>query len=75
MAQEALALVLSKSWITAPIAGATSPARVREAVAALDVKLGGDEARALEAPCVPPCEDRPLLKRRGPAALPWRGFQ
>ncbi|MBQ7248901.1 MAG: aldo/keto reductase, partial [Deltaproteobacteria bacterium] len=53
MAQEALAWMLSKPYITAPIVGTTDPKHVEEAVAALDIKLDEDEIRALEAPYVP----------------------
>ncbi|MDE7189750.1 MAG: aldo/keto reductase, partial [Muribaculaceae bacterium] len=53
MAQEALAWMLSKSYITAPIVGTTSPKHVEEAVAALDIVLTPDEIKALEAPYTP----------------------
>ena len=53
MAQEALAWMLSKPWITAPIVGTTDPRHVEEAVAALDIKLDEDEITALEAPYQP----------------------
>ena len=53
MAQEALAWILSKDYITAPIVGTTSVKHIEEAVAALDVKLDDDEIKALEAPYVP----------------------
>ena len=53
MAQEALAWILSKDYITAPIVGSTSVKHIEEAVAALDVKLDDDEIKALEAPYVP----------------------
>ena len=53
MAQEALAWMLSKPWITAPIVGTTDPKHVEEAVAALDIKLDEEEIRALEAPYLP----------------------
>jgi aryl-alcohol dehydrogenase-like predicted oxidoreductase len=52
-AQVALAWVLGKSQITAPIIGATKPEHLRDAVAALDVKLTNEEVQALEAPYVP----------------------
>ncbi len=48
--QVALAWVLSKSAVTAPIVGASKPHHLDDAVAALDVKLTEDEVRALEAP-------------------------
>ena len=53
MAQEALAWMLSKPYITAPIVGTTSPKHIQEAVAALDIKLDEDEIKALEAPYKP----------------------
>lgn len=52
-AQVALAWVLGKSEITAPIIGATRLEHLSDAVAALDVKLTGDERMALEAPYAP----------------------
>jgi aryl-alcohol dehydrogenase-like predicted oxidoreductase len=52
-AQVALAWVLGKAGITAPIIGATKPQHLQDAVAALDVKLTDDETKALEAPYVP----------------------
>ena len=53
MAQESLAWMLSKPYITAPIVGATGVKHIEEAVAALDMKLDEDEIAALEAPYVP----------------------
>jgi 1-deoxyxylulose-5-phosphate synthase len=52
-AQVALAWLLGKSQITAPIVGATKPEHLQDAVAALDVKLTEEEVKALEAPYVP----------------------
>ncbi|MDE2363844.1 MAG: aldo/keto reductase [Hyphomicrobiales bacterium] len=52
-AQIALAWVLSKSAITAPIVGATKLQHLDDAIAALDVKLSTDEIKALEEPYVP----------------------
>ena len=52
-AQVGLAWLLSKSVITAPIVGATKVAHLDDAVAALGVKLTGEEIAALEAPYVP----------------------
>ena len=46
MAQEALAWMLSKPYITAPIVGTTSVQHVTEAVSALDIKLDEDEITA-----------------------------
>jgi aryl-alcohol dehydrogenase-like predicted oxidoreductase len=52
-AQLALAWVLRQRGISAPIVGATRPAHIDDALAALDVKLSDDEAAALEAPYLP----------------------
>jgi aryl-alcohol dehydrogenase-like predicted oxidoreductase len=52
-AQVALAWMLCKPEITAPIIGATKPQHLQDAVAALDVKLTEDEVKALEAPYAP----------------------
>jgi aryl-alcohol dehydrogenase-like predicted oxidoreductase len=47
-AQVALAWMLSKPAITAPIVGASKPGHLEDAVGALSVKLTGDEIRRLE---------------------------
>jgi 1-deoxyxylulose-5-phosphate synthase len=52
-AQVALAWVLSKPAVTAPIVGATKPHHLDDAVGALSVKLTPEEIRALEEPYVP----------------------
>ncbi|WP_312797923.1 aldo/keto reductase [Tianweitania sp.] len=52
-AQVALAWVLQKEPITAPIVGASKPNHLDDAVAALSVKLTPDEVASLEAPYVP----------------------
>jgi aryl-alcohol dehydrogenase-like predicted oxidoreductase len=52
-AQVALAWLLSKPAVTAPIIGATKPHHLDDAVAALSLKLTGEEVAALEAPYVP----------------------
>lgn len=52
-AQLALAWVLSKPGVTAPIVGATKPHHLEDAVAALSVKLTPEEIAALEEPYVP----------------------
>ena len=49
MAQVALAWVLSKSEISAPIVGATKPAHLSDAIAALDLELTHEEIASLEA--------------------------
>ena len=53
MAQVALAWMLQKDALTAPIVGATKPGQIDDAVAAVDVTLTDDEVAALEAPYVP----------------------
>ncbi len=52
-AQVALAWLLGKPGITAPIIGATKPEHLKDAVAALEVKLSEEEVQALEGPYVP----------------------
>jgi aryl-alcohol dehydrogenase-like predicted oxidoreductase len=52
-AQVALAWVLQKQPVTAPIVGATKPHHLEDAVAALSVKLTPDEVARLEQPYVP----------------------
>jgi aryl-alcohol dehydrogenase-like predicted oxidoreductase len=53
MAQVALAWMLSKPAITAPIVGATKPHHLQDAVAALALRLTAEEIAALEKPYVP----------------------
>jgi aryl-alcohol dehydrogenase-like predicted oxidoreductase len=52
LAQVALAWMLHKDAVTAPIVGATKPGHVEDAVAAVDVQLSDEEVAALEAPYV-----------------------
>lgn len=52
-AQVALAWVLDKPVITAPIIGASRPGHLDDAVAALDLELSDEEIAQLEAPYVP----------------------
>jgi aryl-alcohol dehydrogenase-like predicted oxidoreductase len=52
-ARLALAWLLHKPVVTAPIVGATKPHHLEEAVAALAVKLPEAEIGALEAPYLP----------------------
>lgn len=52
-AQVALAWVLGKREVTAPIVGATRLEQLDDAVAALSLKLSLEELAALEAPYVP----------------------
>jgi aryl-alcohol dehydrogenase-like predicted oxidoreductase len=52
-AQVALAWLLSKPAVTAPIVGATKPHHLQDAVAALSVHLTPEEIKALEEPYVP----------------------
>jgi aryl-alcohol dehydrogenase-like predicted oxidoreductase len=49
----ALAWMLSKSFVTSPIVGASKPHHLEDAVAALDFKLTPEEITSLEAPYVP----------------------
>jgi aryl-alcohol dehydrogenase-like predicted oxidoreductase len=53
MAQVAMAWLLSKRDVTAPIVGATKLSHLQDAIAALDLTLGADEIKALEAPYTP----------------------
>jgi 1-deoxyxylulose-5-phosphate synthase len=53
LAQVALAWMLHKEAISAPIVGATKPGHIEDAVAAVDVELSAEEIAALEAPYVP----------------------
>ena len=52
-AQIALAWLLHKRAVTAPIVGATKPQHLEDAVAALDVRLTDADIEALEAPYIP----------------------
>jgi aryl-alcohol dehydrogenase-like predicted oxidoreductase len=52
-AQVALAWVLAKQQVTAPIVGASKPGHLDDAVAALALKLSDDEIGRLEEPYVP----------------------
>ncbi|GAM96691.1 L-fuco-beta-pyranose dehydrogenase [alpha proteobacterium U9-1i] len=49
----ALAWVLAKPGVAAPIVGATKPEHLKDAVSALEVKLNVEEIAALEAPYIP----------------------
>ena len=53
MAQVALAWVLQKSEVTAPIVGATKPEHLVDALASLELKLTAAEVDELQAPYVP----------------------
>jgi aryl-alcohol dehydrogenase-like predicted oxidoreductase len=53
MAQIALAWMLSKPYITAPIIGATKPHHLEDAGAALSLHLSPEEIAALEEPYIP----------------------
>jgi 1-deoxyxylulose-5-phosphate synthase len=53
LAQVALAWMLHKEAITAPIVGATKPGQIEDAVAAVEVEVSDDEIAALEAAYVP----------------------
>jgi aryl-alcohol dehydrogenase-like predicted oxidoreductase len=52
-AQVALAWLLHKPGVTAPIVGATKLGHLEDALAAVDVELTEDEIRRLEEPYVP----------------------
>jgi aryl-alcohol dehydrogenase-like predicted oxidoreductase len=52
-AQLALAWVLRQLGVVAPIVGATKPAHIADAIAALELTLSDDEVEALEAPYLP----------------------
>jgi aryl-alcohol dehydrogenase-like predicted oxidoreductase len=52
-AQAALAWLLSKPAVTAPIVGATKPHHLQDAVAALSLRLTSDETKSLEEPYAP----------------------
>jgi aryl-alcohol dehydrogenase-like predicted oxidoreductase len=52
-ARVALAWLLAKPAVAAPIVGATKPHHLADAVAAVDVELTADEVRELEAPYKP----------------------
>jgi aryl-alcohol dehydrogenase-like predicted oxidoreductase len=52
-AQLALAWLLSKPAVTAPIVGATKPHHLEDAAAALSLRLGPEEIKALEEPYAP----------------------
>lgn len=51
--QIALAWILSKPYVTAPIIGATKMDHLDQAIAALDIKLSEDEVKQLEEPYKP----------------------
>jgi aryl-alcohol dehydrogenase-like predicted oxidoreductase len=53
LAQVALAWVLAKAEVSAPIVGASKPGHLDDALAALELKLGADEIARLEEPYVP----------------------
>jgi len=52
-AQVALAWLLSRPGVVAPIVGATKPAHLTDAIAAVDIKLSEEERKALEEPYRP----------------------
>ena len=53
MAQIALAWLLDKEWVDAPIVGTTSIEHLEDAVAALDIDLAASDVEYLEAPYEP----------------------
>lgn len=52
-AQVALAWLLSKPFLTAPIIGASKPEHLEDAVAAVSLELSDEEIKKLEEPYVP----------------------
>jgi len=52
-AQVSLAWMLQKSFVTAPIVGATKPKHLDDAIAALDIDLSDDEVTMIESPYTP----------------------
>ena len=62
-AQVAVAWLLSKPAVTAPIIGATKIEHLETGLAAVDLKLGDEEIRQLEAPVSAACRARIRLKR------------
>ena len=52
-AQVALAWLLSRPGVTAPIVGATRLGHITDALAAAELTLTGDEVRRLEEPYAP----------------------
>jgi aryl-alcohol dehydrogenase-like predicted oxidoreductase len=53
MAQIAMAWLLAKPGVTAPIVGASKPHHLDDAIAAVSLKLTPEEISALEAPYIP----------------------
>ena len=53
MAQVALAWLLTKKGVTAPIVGATKQVHLEDALAAEQLELSDDEIKRLEEPYVP----------------------
>lgn len=53
MAQVALAWVLAKRGVSAPIVGASKASQLDDAIAALELVLSDEEIQRLEAPYVP----------------------
>jgi aryl-alcohol dehydrogenase-like predicted oxidoreductase len=64
MAEVAMAWLLAKPGITAPIVGVTKLPQLADAIAALAVKLTDDQIAALEAPYLP----RPVVGLAAPMA-------
>src|SRR5262249_54079581 len=52
-AQVALAWLLGRPGVTAPVVGVTRPAHLEDALASLDLELGPEDRKRLEAPYVP----------------------
>jgi aryl-alcohol dehydrogenase-like predicted oxidoreductase len=60
-AQVALAWLLSKPVVTAPIVGITKTKHLTDAVAAVDLKLSAEDIAALEEPYLPHAGGSPQL--------------
>jgi aryl-alcohol dehydrogenase-like predicted oxidoreductase len=67
-ARIACAWVLQAPGVTAPIIGATKAAQIQDLIAAVDLKLTGDEVAALEKPYRP----HPILGHAQPSAKNMR---
>ena len=68
-AQIALAWLLAKPGVAAPIVGATKPGHLEDAIAAVEVELSAEEIARLEAPYQPHAVKglgRPALHRPAP---------
>ena len=67
-AQVALAWILQAPGVTAPIVGATKPQHLKDLIAAIELKLSGEETAALEKPYRP----HPILGHSQPSPKSMR---